>query len=300
MAWKHLGEAFDIHGGGIDLKFPHHENELAQTCCAFHASRMADIWMHNGFLQVESEKMSKSLGNFITIRELLGKWPGDVLRLQMLMTSYRQPIDWTETNTMRARLELEDWGHAVQGYWDLPNEKQPDSIVEALSDDLNTPAAITALRELFSKVKSGGTAERLEFIAACKFLGFRELNRPGLFQFGVSGMNVRGHDLLKYSDDVERLRAAIANNAPEYVREQLLSSIRRDGLDVNIDRWGTVMLVQGDRQAIEKRISELVEARTAARARKDFKESDRIRDELATMGIAIKDSKDGTTWEVAR
>ena len=71
MAWKHLGEAFDIHGGGIDLKFPHHENELAQTCCAFHASSMADIWMHNGFLQVESEKMSKSLGNFITIRELL-------------------------------------------------------------------------------------------------------------------------------------------------------------------------------------------------------------------------------------
>src|SRR5581483_2268794 len=91
MAWKHLGEEFDIHGGGIDLKFPHHENELAQTCCAFHASRMADIWMHNGFLQVESEKMSKSLGNFITIRELLADWPGEVLRLTMLKTHYRSP-----------------------------------------------------------------------------------------------------------------------------------------------------------------------------------------------------------------
>src|SRR5215475_1489971 len=95
MSWKHLGETFDIHGGGIDLVFPHHENELAQTTCAFHASRMANVWMHNGFLQVEGEKMSKSLGNFITIRELLVKWPGDVIRMQMLMTHYRQPIDWT-------------------------------------------------------------------------------------------------------------------------------------------------------------------------------------------------------------
>ena len=101
MAWKHLGEQFDIHGGGIDLVFPHHENELAQTCCAFHAERMAQVWMHNGFLQVESEKMSKSLGNFVTIRELLEtdtfggrKWPGDVLRLAMLRTHYRSPIDW--------------------------------------------------------------------------------------------------------------------------------------------------------------------------------------------------------------
>ena len=88
MAWKYLGEAFDIHGGGIDLKFPHHENELAQTCCAFHESYMANFWMHNGFLQVESEKMSKSLGNFVTIRELLNDWPGEVLRLNMLKTHY--------------------------------------------------------------------------------------------------------------------------------------------------------------------------------------------------------------------
>ena len=95
MAWKHLGEKFDIHGGGIDLVFPHHENELAQSCCAFHADRMANVWMHNGFLQVESEKMSKSLGNFITIREMLADWPGEVLRLNMLKTHYRSPIDWT-------------------------------------------------------------------------------------------------------------------------------------------------------------------------------------------------------------
>ena len=100
MSWKHLGETFDIHGGGIDLVFPHHENEIAQSRCAFHTPVMANYWMHNGFLQVEGEKMSKSLGNFFTIRELLqtelaSKWPGEVLRFTMLQTHYRQPIDWT-------------------------------------------------------------------------------------------------------------------------------------------------------------------------------------------------------------
>jgi cysteinyl-tRNA synthetase len=93
MSWKHLGETFDIHGGGIDLVFPHHENEIAQSRCSFHTPVMANYWLHNGFLQVEGAKMSKSEGNFVTIRELLADWPGEVLRLNMLRTHYRQPID---------------------------------------------------------------------------------------------------------------------------------------------------------------------------------------------------------------
>src|SRR6187399_2573095 len=95
MSWKHLGETFDIHGGGLDLIFPHHENEIAQSRCAFHSAFMANYWVHNGFLQVEGQKMSKSLGNFFTIRDLLKDWLGAVLRLQMLMTHYRQPLNWT-------------------------------------------------------------------------------------------------------------------------------------------------------------------------------------------------------------
>src|SRR3954467_916433 len=103
MSWRHLGESFDIHGGGIDLVFPHHENEIAQSRCAFHTPVMANYWMHNGFLQVEGEKMSKSLGNFVTIRYLLEQMPtdprsGEVLRLNMLKTHYRQPLDWTQTS----------------------------------------------------------------------------------------------------------------------------------------------------------------------------------------------------------
>ena len=106
MAKQHLGEVFDIHGGGIDLQFPHHENELAQSRCAHDTKVMANVWMHNGFLQVEGKKMSKSDGNFITINELLQKWPGEVLRFNMLRTQYRQPIDWTEKSVQ------ESWGRA--------------------------------------------------------------------------------------------------------------------------------------------------------------------------------------------
>ena len=103
MAWQHLGETFDIHGGGIDLVFPHHENEIAQSRCSFHTPVMANYWLHNGFLQVEGEKMAKSAGNFVTIRHLLNQWPndlrwGEVLRFNMLKTHYRQPIDWTQAS----------------------------------------------------------------------------------------------------------------------------------------------------------------------------------------------------------
>src|SRR6266571_7584244 len=109
MAWKHLGETFDIHGGGIDLVFPHHENEIAQSRCAFHLPVMANVWMHNGFLQVEGAKMAKSEGNFVTIRELLTDWPGEVLRLNMLRTHYRQPIDWTMAGILESEKVLDHW-----------------------------------------------------------------------------------------------------------------------------------------------------------------------------------------------
>ena len=136
---------FDIHGGGIDLVFPHHENEVAQSCCAFGADRMANVWMHNGFLQVEGQKMSKSLGNFRTIREVLDEWPGEVARLTMLRSQYRQPIDWTEAALAESAAMLDGFyrraGDAAPG--------TPDpATVEALSDDLNTPAAFAALHRI--------------------------------------------------------------------------------------------------------------------------------------------------------
>lgn len=242
MAWKHLGEKFDIHGGGIDLVFPHHENELAQTACAFHADRMANVWMHNGFLQVESEKMSKSLGNFITIRESLADWPGEVLRLNMLKTHYRSPIDWTEKALEESTRTLDDW-YAIAA--DSKGGEPSPAVIEALSDDLNTPQMIAALHGLRSAAASGGEKERGEFAASLRLLGF------------------------------------LTESAAAWKRRKQQAS----GID-------------------PKAIDRLIADRAAARARKDFKESDRIRDELAAMGVVIKDGKDAdgkpvTTWEVA-
>ncbi|MDF2597193.1 MAG: cysteine--tRNA ligase [Methylobacterium brachiatum] len=143
MSAKHLGKTFDIHAGGIDLIFPHHENEVAQSRCCFGTPVMANVWLHNGFLQVEGEKMSKSLGNFITIRDVLKDWPGEVVRLTMLKTHYRQPIDWTLRGLEESSRVLDRWYNAAG---DTPAaETVPATVLDALCDDLNTPAAINAL-----------------------------------------------------------------------------------------------------------------------------------------------------------
>src|SRR5947209_17661118 len=114
MSWKHLGEIFDIHGGGIDLVFPHHENEIAQTCSAFGHDVMANYWMHNGHLQVEGEKMSKSTGNFVTIHDALHEWPGEVLRFNLVKSHYTQPMDWRRTGLEESWNELRSWAGLLQ------------------------------------------------------------------------------------------------------------------------------------------------------------------------------------------
>src|SRR5947209_3290452 len=154
MSWKHLGEIFDIHGGGIDLVFPHLENEVAQTCSAFGHDVMANVWMHNGHLQVEGEKMSKSLGNFVTIHELLHtdkfggrSWPGEVLRLALLRTHYRQPMDFTVRGLEEAEKTLEGWGEATQFLSAHPDHDQVAVNANALKllyDDMNIPGALAA------------------------------------------------------------------------------------------------------------------------------------------------------------
>jgi cysteinyl-tRNA synthetase len=150
MSEHHLGKVFDIHGGGLDLIFPHHENEIAQSCCAHGTDKMANVWLHNGFVQVEGRKMSKSEGNFVTIHDLLHtvnfggrKWPGEVLRLAMLMTHYREPIDFSVKRLEEAERLLAKWPEVVS------SKADPDAaVMKALSDDLNTAAAVQALHAL--------------------------------------------------------------------------------------------------------------------------------------------------------
>src|SRR3954463_16614178 len=153
MAGAYLGQTFDIHGGGIDLQFPHHENEIAQSEGAHNGHPLATVWMHNGFLQVEGEKMAKSAGNFFTIRELLADWPGEVLRFNMLRTHYRQPIDFTLSGLKESWKTLERWYATTEPLVD----PAPDAdFFEALSDDLTTPAAIASLHQTDEMGLAGG------------------------------------------------------------------------------------------------------------------------------------------------
>jgi cysteinyl-tRNA synthetase len=238
MSWKYLGEVFDIHGGGIDLVFPHHENEIAQSRCVFHTPVMANFWMHNGFLQVEGEKMSKSLGNFVTIHDLLKDWPGDVIRLTMLQTHYRQPINWTAAGLREAQRTLDNW-YAQTG--DIAPGFLCADALDALADDLNTPKAIAALHELRSEAAKGAKPAAACLKASAQLIGLLQM-APAVW-----------------------------------------ATFRPASVVVD-----------------ENKVGNLIEARNAARKAKDFKESDRIRDELAKMGVVLKDTKDGTTWEIAR
>jgi cysteinyl-tRNA synthetase len=161
MAWKHLGESFDIHGGGTDLIFPHHENEVAQSCCAFPDASFARYWVHNGMLLVNGEKMSKSLGNFTTLRDVLARVPGEVVRLLLLRTQYRSTPDYSDAAVTEARRELDRFYRALERFPDIASVDVPAPVMDALCDDLNTPLAISAMHALADAALAG------DFDAAC-------------------------------------------------------------------------------------------------------------------------------------
>jgi len=164
MSETHLGTHFDIHGGGVDLIFPHHENEVAQSECAHGGEPFVNFWVHNGFLSVDGAKMSKSLGNFVTAHEVLKKWDGEVVRLALLGTHYRDPLDWTEKRLQEAKQTLDRWYRASSAQPDVTkdnltrqflrtlSERIVSPIAEALKDDLNVPLAITELHKLADQI----------------------------------------------------------------------------------------------------------------------------------------------------
>ena len=194
MSAAYLGEVFDIHGGGLDLIFPHHENEIAQSRCAHGTDVMANVWLHNGFLQVEGRKMSKSEGNFVTIHELLEtekfggrNWPGEVLRLAMLMTHYRQPIDFSVKRLWEAEDSIVQWSFVADdileplNYPDLPQTTGPadQQVVDALCDDLNTHVAISRLHRLAAETRADVT-KLPTYLSTLALLGFRPSAPAGL------------------------------------------------------------------------------------------------------------------------
>jgi cysteinyl-tRNA synthetase len=273
MSGALLGEQFDIHAGGIDLIFPHHENEIAQTCCAFGVDKMASVWMHNGFLQVEGQKMSKSLGNFFTIREIIGTtmfgelpWTPMSARFAMLTAHYRQPIDWTVDRIAQASANLhtfllivelalgEDLDRRREIVSELERLGPTPELISYLLDDLDTPKVIYS--HLFMLVGHADKKEGIQREPALKLL--RDLIFLGLNPFTFAEQE-RNHPAFKRLSETE-----------------------------------------------VQHIESLVSLRVSARAAKNFAESDRIRDELLAMGIQLKDGKDPvtgapvTTWELKR
>ena len=190
MSGRYLGETFDIHGGGQDLIFPHHENEIAQSRCAHGPETFAKYWMHNGYLMVEGEKMSKSLGNFHTVHDLLGEFPGEVLRLVLLQTHYRQPLNWTAEGVRQARDTLDRFYTALRLTADVEAARAdpPRPVLDALCDDLNTPLAITHLHEIagaLNKAEDRGEkgARKGELLAAGEVLGLLQAEPEAWFKW---------------------------------------------------------------------------------------------------------------------
>jgi len=229
MSGSLLGETFDIHAGGLDLIFPHHENEIAQSRSAFGHAMMAKYWMHNGFLNISGEKMSKSLGNFFTVHELLDQFPGEAIRLLLLSAHYRQPLDFTHDGLQSAKATLDRWYGVLRGKT-LGAVPVPGSVEDALSDDINTPLAISALHQL---------ADPSQLRAGANALGFLQEDPEAWFRWTPAGTS---------GPTETEIEAAIA-------------------------------------------------ARQAARKAKDFKESDRIRDDLKAKGVILEDGPKGTSWK---
>ena len=171
MSEKLLGKNFDIHGGGQDLIFPHHENEIAQSECA-NNEKFANFWLHNGFVNVEGNKMSKSEGNFVTVNQLKQKYQGEVIRLAMISTHYRQPLNWTENNLIECKKTLDKWYQLIsENNFSFDNEKISNEVINALEDDLNTPKAISVLHKLYKDCKSNDRNTVETFLSSANFLG---------------------------------------------------------------------------------------------------------------------------------
>ena len=260
MAEVHLGETIDIHAGGIDLQFPHHENEIAQSTCAHGGKPLARYWLHNGMLTLDGRKMSKSLGNTLVLHELLEKHPPEVLRFLLLKAQYRQPLDWSDAAVQQARATLDGWygllrdlGDVEGGVleetdpaWETSGNRLHD-LLEALRDDLNTPEALVVMARMAADARRfiSGPAEmrnlvKSQLVSGARLLGFLQQDPEAWFKQTTPGTEV----------DAAHIESLIAQ-------------------------------------------------RNAARAARDFARADAVRAELAGLGVAIEDGPQGTRWKVA-
>jgi cysteinyl-tRNA synthetase len=234
MSKKFLGSEFDIHGGGIDLIFPHHENEIAQSRCANETKAFAKYWVHNAFITMSNEKMAKSQGNILKIKDFRNKISGQIIRLALMSAHYKQPLDWNDKLLSDCENTLDKWYRVYSS--DLKAVKIPDEILKPLYEDLNTPGFIANLHNLFEKATKGEGVDL--FISACQFIGL---------------MN----ESTEQWNDYKKNKASISDSE----------------------------------------IKDMLKLREKARENKNYKEADRIRDELLDKGVLIEDKDGKTLWK---
>jgi len=252
MSQEHLGDAFDIHGGGQDLIFPHHENEIAQSKCALGADAFAKYWMHNGYLMSEGEKMSKSLGNFYTIHDLLKEFPGEAIRLLLLKSHYRKPLDFTKDGLREAKAELDGFYQALRAVsaQGIPRQEAiepPVQVTEALKDDLNTPLAISRMHEIRDRLNMANAAHRTPqqtkdaglLVAAGKILGLLQED-PEIWFKGQATDGLSDGQIDALIDERAAARKSKDFARGDEIRDQLLTDgiVLEDGANGTIWRRG--------------------------------------------------------------
>ena len=236
MSKKYLGDEFDVHGGGVDLLFPHHENEIAQSRCANDSKAFANYWLHNAFITMSNEKMAKSQGNILKIKDFRNNKSGQVLRMALMSAHYRQPLDWNDKLLEECENTISKWYNV---YLNIKTKlKISDEILKPLLDDLNTPGYIANLHKLYEKAAKGSDEDKILFISACNFIGL---------------LNETKEDWLKFKKN----KVSISEN-------EILIKINQ---------------------------------RNEARVNKNYKEADKIRDELLDKGVLIEDKDGKTTWK---
>jgi len=218
MSEKYLGKNFDIHGGGLDLIFPHHENEIAQSCCNNSTQKFSNYWLHNGFVTIDKEKMSKSLGNIVTISDAVKKYSGQVVRLALMSAHYSQPLDWNEKLLLEQKSTIEKW---YQLYEDADKELETE-VIESLLEDLNTPGFIAKIHELYNTAKKGDEKSKKNFNSACRLIGLFNQSKNEWDKFKKSKSNVSEEFILNKIN--ERLNAKNNGNykLADQIRDELL------------------------------------------------------------------------------
>ena len=236
MAKKYLGNEFDVHGGGVDLLFPHHENEIAQSRCANDSKAFANYWLHNAFITMSNEKMAKSQGNILKIKDFRNNKSGQVLRMALMSAHYRQPLDWNDKLLEECENTISKWYNV---YLNIKTKlKISDEILKPLLDDLNTPGYIANLHKLYEKAAKGSDEDKILFISACNFIGLLNENKEDWLKFKKNKVSISENEIL-----------------------------------IKINQ------------------------RNEARVNKNYKEADKIRDELLDKGVLIEDKDGKTTWK---